>query len=663
MEHQPFLVNMIYRPFFVLIFFYFSCNLFGQQGLRTKAGGVKAPSTSSPRGNATLPDRDSKKVTKNPKAKIGDYKIISRSLDTICLDTTLTIKKEYKFNYLRRDYFELLPFSNMGQTYNSLSKNLYSRRMQPGFGSKAKHFNYMELDDIYYYHVPTPLTELMFKTSFEQGQLLDAFFTVNTSEQFNFSIAYKGMRSLGKYQHILSNSGNFRFTSNYHSKNKRYHLRAHLVNQKILNQENGGLSDALTLEFENGNSEFIDRSLFDPLFEDAENELKGRRFYLEHTFQLITKDSLANNGMALGHIVQMEDKIYSYNQSRNSAVFGSAFVNSNLSDENSFEHFYTEFNATYNNNTLGVFKAKLGYNQFNYGYDGLVIFDGLILTNRFKEIAMSFEGGYKNKIGSIVLEADLGINIAGDLEGNFLDAQAQYQFNEDLNIKAFLNLNSSVADYNYRLYQSDYLNYNWQNNFKNQQSQQLAFHLNSKKYGLFSMDYSTVNNYLYFEHTAESGVKPFQYQSSVNYVRARYEKELRFKKFGLYNTVMYQNVLQGNEVLNVPQINTRHTFYYANTLFKKALYLQTGVTLSYFSKYNMDGYDPVLAEFYVQNNSSLGDFPRIDFFINAKIKQTRLFLKAEHLNSSFTGYNYYSAPNYPYRDFVVRFGLVWNFFL
>ncbi|NCQ16004.1 MAG: putative porin, partial [Flavobacteriales bacterium] len=24
---------------------------------------------------------------------------------------------------------------------------------------------------------------------------------------------------------------------------------------------------------------------------------------------------------------------------------------------------------------------------------------------------------------------------------------------------------------------------------------------------------------------------------------------------------------------------------------------------------------------------------------------------------------YYSAPNYPYRDFVVRFGIVWNFFM
>lgn len=52
----------------------------------------------------------------------------------------------------------------------------------------------------------------------------------------------------------------------------------------------------------------------------------------------------------------------------------------------------------------------------------------------------------------------------------------------------------------------------------------------------------------------------------------------------------------------------------------------------------------------------------LDFFVNAKIKQTRLYLKAEHINSSITGNSFYSSPSYPYRDFLIRFGLVWNFF-
>ena len=116
-------------------------------------------------------------------AKITDYLIISKENDTTYVDTTLTIKKEYKYNYLRKDNFELIPFSNLGQTYNSLSYNFENTKLMPSFGARARHFNYMEIEDINYYRVPTPLTELFYKTAFEQGQLVDAFFTVNTSPQ------------------------------------------------------------------------------------------------------------------------------------------------------------------------------------------------------------------------------------------------------------------------------------------------------------------------------------------------------------------------------------------------------------------------------------------------------------------------------------------------
>ena len=652
----------MYKYLFVCFVFLASSSVYGQRTLKTLEGGGGRPNTSKGIGNDTLFDRGSKKIAKNTEAKIEDYKIISRKGDTTFVDTTLTIQKEYKFNYLRRDYFELLPFNNMGQTYNSLSHNISSQRTLPGFGTKGKHFNYMSVDDTQYYHVPTPLTELMFKSNFEQGQLLDAFFTTNTSEQFNFSIAYKGMRSLGKYQHILSSTGNFRFTTNYHTKNKRYHVRAHMVTQDILNQENGGISDEDLLEFENGNEEFIDRSLFDPLFEDAQSNLEGRRFYLDHTYQLKSKDSLGYNGIKIGNAISIEDKYYHYTQNRNAAVFGDAFVTSNLSDKNTFEHFYTTFFADYSNALVGKISAQLNYNAFNYGYNSLVVLNGQTITNRLKESVLSFEGSYERDFGPVELKANLGINVSGDLEGNFLDAQANYTINDDMRATARINLNSSVADYNFRLYQSDYLNYNWQNSFKNQQSQQLAFDFYSKKYGILSLDYSTINNYLYFDNKGE-GVKPYQYGSTVNYARAKYVKEVKFRNFALHNTIMYQQVLDGDEVLNVPQLNTRHTLYYANEFFEKALYLQTGVTLSYFSEYNMNAYDPVLSEFYIQNQKALGNFPRLDFFINAKIQQTRLFLKAEHFNSAMTGYNFYSAPNYPYRDFIVRFGIVWNFFL
>ena len=141
-------------------------------------------------------------------ATIDKYKIITLKNDTTFVDTSLTIQKEYKFNYLRKDNFGLLPFANEGSTYNTLQYSLNNINPFPEFGFSGKHFNYMQVDDIKYYNVATPMTELYFKTVMEQGQMIDAFITLNTSERLNFAVGYRGLRSLGKYVNQLSSNGN-----------------------------------------------------------------------------------------------------------------------------------------------------------------------------------------------------------------------------------------------------------------------------------------------------------------------------------------------------------------------------------------------------------------------------------------------------------------------
>ena len=117
----------MYKYLFVFLLFLTANNIYGQRNLKTLDGSAKRSNTSRNMGTDSLYDRGTKKIAKNTKAKIEDYKIISRKGDTTHVDTTLTIQKEYKFNYLRRDYFELLPFNNMGQTYNTLSHNMSSQ--------------------------------------------------------------------------------------------------------------------------------------------------------------------------------------------------------------------------------------------------------------------------------------------------------------------------------------------------------------------------------------------------------------------------------------------------------------------------------------------------------------------------------------------------------
>ena len=106
----------------------------------------------------------------------------------------------------------------------------------------------------------------------------------------------------------------------------------------------------------------------------------------------------------------------------------------------------------------------------------------------------------------------------------------------------------------------------------------------------------------------------------------------------------------------------RSSIYLEEKIFRNVLDIQTGFTAKYFSKFYSSEYNPLISTFHVQNEIKIGGYPIIDFFLNAKIRQTRLFFIFEHINSSLTGNKYFSTPTNPYRDTSFRFGLNWNLF-
>lgn len=607
---------------------------------------------------------------------IRDYKIITFARDTTYLDTTLTIQKEYKYNYLRKDDFELMSFSNIGQAYNALGVDLERVNIYPNLGAMAKDQKYLEKEQIVYYNVPTPMTELFFKTTLEQGQLLDANLAFNTSRRLNFSIGYTGHRSFGKYNYSQIQSGNFTTTTNYLSKNSRYTLRAHIAAQNILSQESGGLIDE-ELQFESGDPDYINRPRVDVRFDNADNKILGKRYYLDHIYKLIRKqlDSsrTEKTSLSIGHVFDYETKYYQFLQSPNDTIFGDAIL-SEVNDKAYLKTFFNEVNAQFYNRTLGKLTGSVNIYNYDYFFNSqFTTEEGVVIPNRLNGTEIAIGGKYEKRIRGFDFSANLNYSLSGSLTGNLLDASAAYAINKDNILKFSLHTSTRLPNFNYLLYQSEYLNYNWDNSgvFEKERVSSLKGELNSSTWGNLMIKYSNLNNYSYFasvsDTTIEEGmeqafIKPLQEDKGISYLKVKYKKEFKVGMFALNNTVMYQNVTQDEQVLNLPQFVTRNTLYFSSDVFKKAMYLQTGITFKYFTSYNMNAYNPILGEFYVQNKEELGGYPLLDFFINARIKQTRIYLKAEHFNSSFSGYNYYAAPNYPYRDFVIRFGLVWNFF-
>jgi hypothetical protein len=240
----------------------------------------------------------------------------------------------------------------------------------------------------------------------------------------------------------------------------------------------------------------------------------------------------------------------------------------------------------------------------------------------------------------------------------------EYAFNDDTQIATQIQNISKTPNNNQTLFQSSFINYNWKNNFDNENITNLIINA-ATKWVNATVEFSVLKNYLYFSNNNTVGsieITPKQYTAAISYASIKLSKEITFGKFAIDNTLLFQEVAQPTKILNLPAIVTRNSIYYTNYVFKRAMYLQTGLTLNYFTKYFADNYNPVVGEFFTQTTSKVGGFANLDFFVNARIRQTRLFFIAEHFNSSFSGRNYLSAPNYPYRDFVVRFGIAWNFF-
>ncbi|MFT6417238.1 MAG: hypothetical protein ACJARZ_002597 [Dokdonia sp.] len=629
--------------------------------------------TSQQSGQGQTGGTSNNKVAKFDRPPVEDYKIISIKNDTTTVDTTQSIAKEYRFNYLRKDRYALLPFANTGQTYNTLIYDFEKVGTMPLSPAQARHFNYMGVEDIKYFHVPTPLTELYYRSAFQQGQQLDAFFTMNTHPRLNFSIAYKGVRSLGTYQNALTSSGNFRSAFSYRTKNDRYHVRAHWVAQDLLNQENGGLQDLALEQFASNDSQFNDRSRLLVQFQDAENILDGTRVYVNHHYNLIQKkDSVSSYSLRLGHVFNSENKFYEFRQTAANEIFGDSFEDASFRDRTDHEETYNELNIVYEDKNLGELAFQANTTHYDYGYKSVLIQDidndGVSerIPNRLVGDIVSVGGRYHNTIGGFDIEGDAQVNVVGDFDGYSIQGEAGYAVANFGRLHGRIHSNSSPANYNHLLYQSNYLNYNWHNApaYDNVKTNTLSFGLKSKKWLNADVSVSTIDNLAYFAlSSADTLIKSFQSNESINYLKVTAQKEIRYGKFALNAAVTFQQVSGATDVFNVPEVLTRSSIYFTDRVFKKALFLQTGFNLTYFTAYKMNAYDPILAEFYVQNEEELGGFPLLDFFINVKVRQTRIFIKAEHFNSKFTGNDFFSAPGYPYRDFNVRFGIVWNFFL
>jgi hypothetical protein len=651
------------RIFFSLIFLAFPILLFSQQKNSAKEIDYNSKYNSS----------DSIKKKKAPVATYDMYQVVTLDRDTTYIDTSQSIRKAYSHNYLRRDNFGLLAFPNLGQTYNTLQYGLNGFSPYPEFGFTAKQFSYVKAEDVRYANVATPVTELFFKSTIQKGQLADSYFTLNTSPRLNFSISYKALRSEGRYINQQAKSGNFKFTTSYNSKNGRYIANMHYTSLKVQNEENGGISNVS--DFTSGDPAFDNRDRLGVYFEDANSIFRSGRVFLDQTFRINSKKG-ANN-LYVTDQISYEEMFYVYKQQTIPSLvdgvevnrFGDSYVTSGIDDVTQYNKMYNKVGLVYENSTLGSFTFFADDFRTNYYYNNVLFLDnGITVGNLIKQNINTIGGQYNYRKDKWRGKFLYSKSVTNQNLSN-LDVSAVYDWNDENQLSFRYQSMNKLANNNYNLFQSSYKEYNWANDFVSEKINSISVNADTKWVAL-SVQLNTINDHLYFADVTSDAernlsmqiVAPKQYGKAINYASLKVSREFVVGKWALDNTLLFQKVDQPDAILNVPEFVTRNSLYYSNSLFKKKLFFQTGIELNYFTSYYTNNYNPVIGEFFVQDRVKIGNAPLIDYFANFKIQRTRIYVKAEHINSLFSKNNYFSDANNPYRDFLIRFGLVWNFF-
>ena len=622
---------------------------------------------------AQLEQEKLEKESENTKGTLTTdyYKIYFLNDNVETVDTSLNIYKDYKFNLLREDSFELLSMPNVGGSYNKLGYSFNNIIDYPKLGARAKHFNYFEIEDIGYYNVPTPFTEIFAKSTFEQGQILDMLVSINLSPQFNFTLAHKGYKSLGKYINSRSRGNQFRLSTNFNSKNDKSKFKFHLTSQNLFNQESGGLTadgiyfyeqapnyfvlDDFGNQIENEDGTFkmveydgyLDRSRL-PNFLLSESSLYSKRVFADFNRSLIYNKEKETSVLSFGLQFTHEYKKLEYNDPYTSALFGEVTEGILVSDQSRYIFQKSLIYFISNFNKFG--KLRLNYSLINSDnsykdYDGNL--SDLIFNLENQQSNLSSQ--WIKDFDFFLIEFRFNKSLNEELISDY--TSVSLETNKIKNVKIKLNAFSSERspNLNYILFRSAYKDFNWYNsNLENQKSSSLSAELSYKELIKISGEYSTIDNYTFFREltSALNGetdrfrrVSANQINSEISYFKIKLFSKVDFGKFSFINTGQFQKKEQVLELdqlatLNVPEWIIRNTIMFSSEVFNNSLFIQSGFTFNYFTKFYADYYNPLLSEFVTQNYKEIGDYPRIDFFFNAKIQQTRVFIKVEHLNSS-----------------------------
>ena len=272
---------------------------------------------------------------------------------------------------------------------------------------------------------------------------------------------------------------------------------------------------------------------------------------------------------------------------------------------------------------------------------------GALYKNRGKHIHYGFDGNV------CLLGYKLGeFQVNGHLDAGFRLGK------DSMTLAAHAYFKNETPDFYLQHYRSNH--YQWENDF----NKTLRFHIGGEvAYPTkwvkpkLKVAFENITQHIYFD---ENGL-PQQMNGNIQLLSADLQLNLTTPWVNLDNRVVYQHT--SSAYLPLPALTMYNNLYYHGT-WVKALDVQIGVDMRFFTKYYAPVLNPALGQFCIQNQEQVGNYPVMNVYANFYVKYIRLklFAQYQHFNASFMNKQYFSMPTYPMAPDMFRAGLSWHFY-
>lgn len=596
--------------------------------------------------------------------KTWQLRDITAEVDTVVFDTLY-------LNYFLKNPIDQYSIAN---AYNAtwlsaVQPKIYFDRVRKNDFLFADNYSpfFITPQDVRYYNTRLPYSNITYKTggvTYRKEDNVSFIFTGNLNKRVNLGITLEYLSPVGQYQNQSSKDFTGSLFASYDG--ERYYCRGSMSLTTIRSHENGGIETEESLN-KNVKAQDIGTKLSEAL-----SAFRYLSAYYNHGYHFGTyreravpgTDSIARDfipAFTISHALQIDGSYRSFKERKVATYFfEETFRNPNVTWDtahvfNIKNTVLATFEESFNKAGFGI--TAYAYNEiqrYNYFRTDSALTNQWVNSTRVGGILSRRNGRYVDFTirGDVCVAGyKLGeFDINGNVTGRFKAGK------DSISISADAYLKNEQASYFTRKYSSNH--YWWLNDF----DKVLRIYGGGKiKYPTkyvqteLKVGFENIRKFIYFG----SDGKPHQHDGNVQVFSADLKFNISTKRFGMENNVVYQH--SSSEVLPLPDISLYHSIYYKDRWFK-VFDIQIGVDVRYHTKYYAPLYNPATAQFDIQREKKVGNYPVLSAFINAKLKTVRFYLLLSHFNYWFSNYQYYSMPGYPLNPVQWKLGVSWAFF-